>query len=246
MTLSEPDVTLTDLGLAIECAAFVILLYRQQSRHLSLRASFIAFFGAVALAALLGGITHGFLPASSSWLHRAAWNSTLIAVGIAALACWSIGGYLCLEKRIASRVVIAAGLVFAGYAMLVLFVSQSFSVAVVHYVPAFAFLLVAFMLAYRRSRARFLLSGIAGVVLTFVAAGTQQARIGLGPLNADAVYHLIQAFALMLIFLAARGALQNDIVLSRRGASLKDARPQLRPPHSRLGAWRRAPQDDGV
>jgi hypothetical protein len=209
MTLSQPDVTLTDLGLAIECAAFVMMLYQQQSRHLSLRASFIAFFGAIGLAALLGGITHGFLPDLSSWLHRAAWNSALIAVGIAALACWSIGGYLCLEKRIASRVVMAAGLVFAGYAVLILFVSQPFSIAIVHYVPAIAFLLVAFILAYRRSRARFLLSGIAGVVLTLVAAGTQQARIGLGPLNADAVYHLIQAFALVLIFLAARGALQG-------------------------------------
>jgi hypothetical protein len=47
---------------------------------------------------------------------------------------------------------------------------------------------------------------MAGVVLTFVAAGIQQARIDLHPtwLTHNTLYHVVQGIALLLIFLAAR------------------------------------------
>ena len=100
-----------------------------------------------------------------------------------------------------------AGLgLFVGYVAVILFVSQSFTVAIVYYLPAAAFLLIAFALAYRREQAGFLLAGLAGMVLTFVAAAVQQIRINLHPIyfNYNALYHLIQAFAFVLLFLAAR------------------------------------------
>jgi hypothetical protein len=71
-------------------------------------------------------------------------------------------------------------------------------------------LLFAFAHAWQRRRSDFLAAGIAGVALTFVAAAVQHGRIGLHPryFNHNALYHLIQAFALLLIFLAARGLLK--------------------------------------
>ena len=211
MTLLEPDVALTDFGLAIECAAFVTWLCRQPDAGSPLRAGFIALFAGVGLAALLGGITHGFLPDQRAWPDRVLWHGTLIAIGVAALASWTIGAHLCLPRTVARGITMLAGLVFAGYVAVVLFVSQSFTAAIVFYLPAAAFLLLAFGIAWLRRRAGFLLAGIAGVVLMFVAAGIQQSGIGLHPLYFDynALYHLIQALALCLIFLAARGILHG-------------------------------------
>lgn len=211
MTLLEPDVTLTDFALAIECAWFAVWLQRNRTRGEPFGLSFIVFFGAVGLAALLGGITHGFLPDPQHWLTRIVWRGTLLAIGAAALASWWIGARLSLPEKPARWITIFAAAGFALYAVFVLFISQSFLVAIAHYLPAAAFLLLAFIIAHRRRPSGFLLAGIAGVTLTFVAAGVQQGGIGLHPtyFNHNALYHLIQAVGLLLIFLAARGLVKS-------------------------------------
>jgi hypothetical protein len=210
MTLLEPDVALTDFGLALESGGFAAWLAWRASPVPALRLAFIGFFAAVAVAALLGGIAHGFLPDEQARLYRVVWLSTLIAIGAAALASWAIGARLVFDQRTAGRITAFAAILFAAYVVAVIFVSQSFAVAIVHYLPAAAFLLFAFAHAWRRRRSDFLAAGIAGVALTFVAAAVQHGRIGLHPryFNHNALYHLIQAFALLLIFLAARGLLK--------------------------------------
>jgi hypothetical protein len=210
MTLLEPDVALTDFGLTLESGWFAAWLARRHAPGAPLRLAFIGFFAAVALAAFLGGVTHGFLPDEQARLYRVVWLSTLIAIGAAALASWAIGARLVFDERTADRVTAFAALLFAAYIVAVVFVSQSFAVAIVHYLPAAAFLLFAFAYAWRHRRSDFLVAGIAGVALTFVAAAVQLGRIGLHPryFNHNALYHLIQALALLLIFLAARGLLK--------------------------------------
>ena len=210
MTLLEPDVALTDFALALEAGCFAAWLAWRYALDAPLRLPFVGFFAAVALAALLGGIAHGFLPDEQARLYRVVWLSTLIAIGVAALASWAIGARLIFGERTTGRVTAFAALLFGAYVVAVVFVSQSFAVAIVHYLPAAAFLLFAFAYAWRRRRLDFLAAGIAGVALTFVAAAVQHGRIGLHPryFNHNALYHLIQAFALLLIFLAARGLLK--------------------------------------
>jgi hypothetical protein len=210
MSLLEPDVALTDFALALECAGFAAWLYGRGPDDALLRPSFIAFFASLGLAALLGGVAHGFLPDPQSPVYRFIWNTTLLAIGVAALAGWSLGARLLLSEVAARRVMAAAGAVFAGYVALVLFVSQSFTVAIIHYLPAAAFLLAAFILSYVRRRDRFRLAGIVGLALSFAAAAVQQTETSLHPVyfNHNALYHLIQAFALLLVFWAARGLLR--------------------------------------
>ena len=175
MTLLEPDVTLTDFGLAIECGAFAAWLRRRHRAGTPLRLAFVVFFAALAVAALLGGIWHGFLSSARTQLDAIVWDASLIALGVAAFASWIIGARLVLSDRAALSVVIFASLFFASYVLVILFVSRSFLVAIVHYLPATVFLAAAFTLAYRQRRERFLLAGIAGLVLTLVASGAQQA-----------------------------------------------------------------------
>ena len=206
MTLSEPDVALTDFALALECAGFSAWLSGYRGARTPMQRWFVVFFVSVGSAALFGGITHGFLPDPRSPLHRLLWAATLLSIGVTALAGWILAAQLVLSAAATRRVAAFATVAFAAYAAVVLLVSQSFAVAIIFYLPAAASLLAAFVVVYRRRHARFASTGIGGLALSGVAAWVQQSGISLHPLyfNHNALYHLIQAVALLLIFLAAR------------------------------------------
>ena len=82
MTLLEPDVALTDFGLTIECLALAAWLHWRTPMN-PMRTWFVIFFAALGIAALLGGITHGFLDDPRSTLYGLTWSATLLAIGIA-------------------------------------------------------------------------------------------------------------------------------------------------------------------
>lgn len=207
MTIHEPGVSLTDLGLAIECAWFVIWLARNAERAEPLRRWFIAFFAATGLAAFLGAVTHAFVPDTQSAPYKLLWIGIFSAIGLAAVASWAIGSWLILTTAMARIMVVCALVMFAVYISIILLVSQSYAVAIIYYLPSAVFLLIAFTVVYLRRRERLFAVGIAGILLTFVAVLVQRTQFGLNALyfNHNAFYHLIQAAALLLIFLAARG-----------------------------------------
>jgi Family of unknown function (DUF6962) len=204
VTLLEPDVALTDLGLAIECAALAAWLHRRAPAT-ALRSWFVVFFAATGISALLGLITHGFLADFASTIYRVLWAATLLAIGGAALAGTAIGARLLFSETAARRVLMLAAWLFAAYVAIVLLVSQSFAVAILFYLPAAVFLLIAFVLTWLRRRSAHLLAGIVGLALSFAGAAIQQTEIGVPALGLthNALYHLVQAVALVLIFAAA-------------------------------------------
>ena len=75
MTLIEPDVALTDFGLAVECALFAGWLYWRGAAGSPLGRWFVVLFVALGIGALLGGVTHGFLPETGSDAARIYWNA---------------------------------------------------------------------------------------------------------------------------------------------------------------------------
>jgi hypothetical protein len=204
--MASADVTLTDYGLALVCAMLTILLWSRGTQPGGLRTWFVVFFGSTGAAAFLGGTFHGFFPDEHTREGALLWRVTLVAIGLAATAAWQVGASVVLSRRAARRLSIVAILELLAYSALVIFVTQSFWIAIVDYLPASLFLLGAFTVAYRRTRARPMLLGIAGLVLTVIASGVQQARIAVHPVYFDhnALYHLIQAAALVLVFRAAR------------------------------------------
>ena len=206
MTLIEPDMALTDFGLAAECALFAGWLYWRGLAGNPLGRWFVVLFVALGIGALLGGITHGFLPDAGSDAARIVWNATLIAIGVAALASWAVGAYVLFAGSTARWVLAAAALVLMLNVAVVLYVSQSFLVAIAFYAPAMIFALIAFVLAYRASGTAVLLFAIAGIVLSLIAAVIQQTHTGIVALGLthNALYHLVQAVGLLLIFLMAR------------------------------------------
>lgn len=197
---------MTDYLLALESALFTYLLgYRVEKKH-PLRVWFALFFGSISVAGFTGGTVHGFFLDTGTVGYIILWPASLIAIGVTALAVWVIGARIYFSPKVAGWVSIVAATEFAGYCLVLLFVTQSFSIAIINYLPAVIFLTIVFSVIYSQARERQVLIGLAGFLLTFIAAGVQQGGIALHPtyFNHNALYHLIQAVALFMIFWAAR------------------------------------------
>lgn len=209
--MHEPDVVLTDFALALECAVLVWLLLRRPPGVL--RRRFIWFFIALGVAAFLGAISHGFFPHQfAPWydpdtvVEELIWRGTMAAIGIAALSGWAAASRIAGFSRRTQTVLIAVGVsLFATYILWIVFISDEFRYAIIYYTPAAIFLWIAFIVEWRRDRGRELMFGMLGMALTFVAAGIQQAEIGLHPtyFNYNALYHLVQGVGLYFIYRAA-------------------------------------------
>ncbi len=201
--LAEPDVAFTDYGLALESGAFAVLLDRVHP----LCRRFALFFGATAVASLLGGTVHGFFPDASSAGSSVLWPATLLAIGVAAFAAWNVAACLALSPTYARWVTRVAALELIAYAALVIAGAQTFAIAVRNYLPAAAVLFVVLVAAFVRRRDGATLLGAIGLGLTFVAAGLQHARVALHPhyFDHNALYHLLQGIALAMLYACARG-----------------------------------------
>jgi hypothetical protein len=204
--MTEPDVALTDYGLAVENAVFAYLMLRRW-RADGVSGWFALFFAAGSAAALAGGTVHGFYLDERTAGARILWPAALLAIGVAAAAAWVIGAHLALAPPAARAIAIAAGVELVAYAAVIFFVTQSFTAAVVNYLPAAVFLLVAFGVRHRRTGQRAALVAAFGLILVFVASAVQIGRIAVDPVwfNHNALNHVIQAVALLFLFLGARG-----------------------------------------
>jgi hypothetical protein len=160
------------------------------------------------MAALAGGTVHGFFRDEQSGAAAALWATTLLAIGLSALAAWAVGASLRFSPAVVRWVVVVAVVEFLLYAV-VLSRSQAFAVAILNYLPAAVFLLIVFALELRRLRSREMLAAVVGLLLTFVAAGVQLGRLAVHPgyFDHNALYHVIQAAALFLLFRGARGGM---------------------------------------
>lgn len=204
--MTQPDVALTDYALALECLIFAYLLHPVQQGLRSAARWFMIFFLSIAIAAAVGGTVHGFYEDPASTGSRKLWPLTLIAIGITALAGTNIAATLQFEKHTAVRFARAAVAVFIVYCAVVLFVVDSFLIAIVNYLPVVLFLGWVFFERYRQTGDRAFRDGVIGVGMMLFAAITQQAELGIHPkyFNHNAVYHVIQAIALLLLFTTAR------------------------------------------
>lgn len=204
--MNEPDVVLTDYVLAIESALFAWLLWRQPSIATGLRNLVVLFFAATAAASLAGGTVHGFFPGHRSRAGVLLWRAALVSLGVAALSAWMVGARILFSPATAHAIQGAAAAAFLVYTIVIVAVNDSFWVAVANYLPVTLFLLVAFAAAYRSTREPAMVIGIGGLALTVLAAFVQQLRVTVHAryFNHNALYHVIQAVALFMIFEAVR------------------------------------------
>jgi hypothetical protein len=208
--MTEPDVTLTDYVVCAECAVFAWLIARQPTDLVELRRWAVLFFVFTALAALFGGTVHGFYADVNGGIGRVLWKISMLAIGATALAGWAIGAHL-LFGDVRRDVLAIAAILTVAYAVVIVFVTDAFWVAVAGYLPAAAFLFLAFLRAAVRGQAAWAGLGTGALALSFAAAAIQQLRIALHPVyfNHNALYHFVQAVALALLFIAFRNVLAS-------------------------------------
>lgn len=197
----EPDVTITDFILAIQCFCFAALVCKK-----STHSPWLLLFGSLCIASLAGGITHGFLSDEQSSSYAILWRAALLAIGVLALAGWQIGAAFLHHKYAGRRIKHLAAVQFLLFAVLILFYSQNFLFAALNYLPAAVFMLFVFARSYFKTNERALFLGAIGIFLTLIGSFVQIAKIPLHPqyFNHNALYHAIQFIAVCLLFITAR------------------------------------------
>jgi hypothetical protein len=200
--VTERAVAITDYALAAESVILAVLLAGQPASRPDLRLWFVVFFVATALASALGGTVHGFFVARRSPLGSALWRGTLVAIGIVAASGWMIGAEVLWSGAHAGRMLAFVAAELLVYAVVVMAFSDAFWIAIANYLPATGFLMFAYWTAYQSHPSGAIGAGLAGLTLTVVAALAQQGRVGIHPVYFDhnALYHVVQGIALVMIF----------------------------------------------
>jgi hypothetical protein len=219
VTIHDPDVALTDLGLALLGGYLGWLLWSLPGRS-TLRRMGAVLMGGLANAALWGGIFHAFFPDGTATLPGfLAWIPVTISIAVAACTMLDLSLRLLLPgipSPIRQSLLAAYGATFVG---VVLFVRESFSTIVYFYTPTLLLLLFAAGRQAVRSRDAGWTLISTGLVVSMVAAVLQQAKIAVHPTYFDhnAVYHVVQALALFFLYAGWRGASlpPNSTVRSR-------------------------------
>lgn len=200
----EPDVTLTDLVLAVQCAAFSILLFRKRDGSPLVRRLYAVLFGALGASSLFGGLWHGVFSGRETALGQWVWLCVMAALAVAAASLWLISAALlssakwaCIVRRMASLQLIIQLSVSA-------FVTDGFAVAAIGLLPPLSVMIAVNAVHFGRTGARKALYGMAGFSLAALAGLVIAFDVSLHPRWATtlAVYHMIQFVAFCLVFMS--------------------------------------------
>ena len=204
VTIHDPDVVLTDLGLAILGAWFAWRLAARDRRDPLGLAPALLMAG-LASAAFWGAVFHGFFPRKTeTWPGFLAWIPVSLSIVVAAAALLELGLRVAsgLGERTRHRIVAAYAATFAAF---VLLVDESFGGIVRFYLPVLLLFLVASAVQAIRRGGGWVPVAL-GLMLSAGAALLQQLGIALHPVYFDhnALYHVLQAGALALLYAGFR------------------------------------------
>ncbi len=208
ISIPKPDVVFTDLGLAILGAYLGWRLWTARGGGMLPRTG-VVVVGGLASAAFWGAIFHAFFPANTATpAGFMAWIPVALSILVVAAALLELGLRI-LAPRPAPLVRRSIVVRYAaGFAAVVLFVDESFSTIVRFYAPALVFfLIVAVRQAIRTRNAGWRLIAVS-FIISGAAALLQQANVSIHPVYFDhnAVYHVLQGIALVLLYRGFRQA----------------------------------------
>ncbi len=205
MTISEPVTMLTDYVLAALSLFFGVLLIRvARIRGQTSVWLWTAALIATATASFVGGTYHGFFLYFDSATKAALWKATVYSIGL--VSCFMLSGAVISSIRRPLRqwllgAVILKLLVYAMW----MTTHDDFRYVVFDYAPAMlAVLVLLFHAAYSRREEgpRYI---IAGIVVSFAAAGIQQSGLRIHQnFNHNDLYHIIQMIAVYLFYKGGR------------------------------------------
>ena len=213
MTVAEPVTLLTDYALAAVTGYLAWKLYQAHERQVS-RRCWAAGFGALALAALVGGTHHGFAHDFGPVLRVATWKLTVYCIGLFGLAMLAGSILAVCGGAVRHALLAVAGLKFMAYAV-VMFDRDAFEFVVADTGGAMVGLLLlhGWKAATRNDTAsRWVLFAVA---LSALAAAVQYGRVALhAHFNHNDLYHVVQIAAMVTFYKA--GKLMRDANFSPR------------------------------
>ncbi len=195
-------VSITDFAITFLCMIFCWKLWTQPADKHRLNYNFLGLFAAAGIAALLGGIVHIFADRSSDLL-KTLWVLTLLNVGVSSYNLWIINMRLVLTDSMFRYSAYFGRLFFLVYILFVIFVNHEFYVAVIGYIPPAVLLFIILITRAIRTKNKFYYFGIAGLLLTFLAAFIQDKKIEYLNIYIDhnSLYHIVQALGLWGLYL---------------------------------------------
>jgi hypothetical protein len=201
-SIHDPDVALTDLGLALLGGYLGWRLWTAAGRGAMAKQGAVVMW-ALASAAFWGAVFHAFFPAgtrtSSGFL---AWVPVVLSILVVAGALLDLGLRVSAPRlpRPGRRAIVAT--YAAAFASVTLLVDASYSVIVRFYAPVLVLFLVAAGVQAVRSRSAGWTLIAISFAISLVAAALQQARVALHAeyFDHNAVYHVLQGVALVLMY----------------------------------------------
>lgn len=201
--MTEMYVAATDYLISFFCLMFIWKINQYRIPKDSLLNTWTLFFSSIALSSFLGGTAHGFFSNDNTLYYKIIWISTLLSIGITASSCWILGGYYLNKRQFVGIWSVIVSVIYFIYAIIVIFFVQAYAIAIYNYLPAILFLLISNMVVFKRHGEPFCLWIIGGILTSFLAAYVQQSGFSLSIyINYNSAYHLIQLFALFMIFKA--------------------------------------------
>jgi hypothetical protein len=199
--ITEPTTLATDYLLGALCAALAWRL-RSKARGADRRAMrfWAQSLAATAAGSFAGGTYHGFSTVLPPQLARAIWAVTTIVVGMAACLLLSATLTAAVQQSTRRWLLVAVWGQFVVYAAWMLR-HDAFVNVIVEYGLAMLFVLLLHLAAPALRREPSTRWVIAGVALTFAAAGVQQSGFDLHRnLNHNDLQHLVQMVAVWFLY----------------------------------------------
>lgn len=200
--MTEPATVLTDylLGAVLLVLAWSVL---RQDRHdpQTARRLWAGGFVSLALSAIAGGTWHGFSGRMGAGTAGVLWKGTVHLVGLTDLLMLWGSAVAALGRRVRLYVVAAAVAKFLVYAVFMA-VHVEFRYVVYDYVPSMTAILVIHAVPGSLRNDAGARAILAGLLLSFVAALVQLARLAPHPryFNHNDLYHVIQIAACCVLY----------------------------------------------
>jgi hypothetical protein len=206
VAIHDPDVVFTDLGLAILAGWLAWRLWTGTAPGTLARAG-VLLLGGLASAAFWGAIFHAFFPANTATLPGfIAWIPVSLSILVVGATLLEVSLRLLAPSLAPPTRRSLVAVYAAAFAAVVLLIDESFSTIVRFYgPPLLLFLIAAVRQAIRGASAAWTLIAAAFTV-SAGAAVLQQAEVSIHPVYFDhnAVYHVVQAVAVVLLYLGFR------------------------------------------
>ena len=201
----EPMTVITDLILAGITAWFAYEINSWYwERLMNVHWHFSRAFWMLALGALLGAISHGIGPHLDAGIKDILWRLTTISIGLASFFLLMAAFHHVFEFSTVELLRWIA-VIFLVIYLIMIWRDPRFINVIRFYAPTMVFVLLVMVYSYFASSAEGTGWLIAGILVSFLAAGVQMSGFSLHKhFNYNDIYHVIQMAGMYLLY---RGAL---------------------------------------